>query len=58
MGKKPDKKSKEKRKKMTAKEQSAQFIRTARELEIDESGSKFERVFEAIVSKVSRTKRP
>ena len=34
---------------MTAKEQSAQFIKTARELEVDESGKPFEMVFEKIV---------
>lgn len=33
-------------KKMTAKEQSERFIQTARELEVDESGKKFEYVME------------
>lgn len=32
-----------KKKKMTDKEQSEQFIKTARELEVDESGEKFDR---------------
>ena len=36
-------------KKMTAKEQSARFIATARELEVDENGKYFEGVFERIV---------
>ena len=49
MARKPDKKPKAKPKKMTAKEQSAQFIKTARELEVDESGKPFEMVFEKIV---------
>ena len=49
MAKKPDKKPKAKLKKMTAKEQSAQFVKTARELDADESGKIFEMVFEKIV---------
>ena len=49
MAKKPDKKPKAKLKKMTAKEQSAQFIKTARELEADESGGMFRMIFEKIV---------
>ena len=47
MGKKPDKP--EKPKKMTAKEQSARFIQTARELESDESGKGFEKTLGLIV---------
>ena len=54
MAKKPDKKPKVKKKKMTAKEQSAQFIKTARELEADESGKPFEMVFEKIVPRKPR----
>ncbi len=34
-------KSQSKKKKMTPEEQSAQFIKTARELECDETGSRF-----------------
>ena len=49
MGKKPDKP--EKPKKMTAKEQSARFIQTARELESDESGEAFSDAFSKIVLK-------
>lgn len=49
MAKKPDKKPKAKKKKMTAKEQSERFKETARELEVDESGKTFEMVFEKIV---------
>lgn len=47
MAKKPDKKLKAK--KLTQKEQSARFIRAAREIDADESGRKFEMVFEKIV---------
>lgn len=47
MAKKPDKKLKAK--KLTQKEQSARFIRTARDVEADESGEVFEMVFEKIV---------
>lgn len=47
MAKKPDKKLKAK--KLTAKEQSARFIHTAREVEADESGRVFEMIFEKIV---------
>lgn len=36
-------------KKMTAKEQSEQFIKTARELESDESGEAFDNAVEKIV---------
>ncbi len=50
MGKKPDKPAKEK--KMTAKEQSARFIKTARELEVDETG----KLFELTAQKVLRSK--
>lgn len=42
------KKTKEKPKKMTPKEQSAQFIKTAQELECDESGE----AFKGLISKV------
>ena len=38
-------------KKMTAKEQSEQFIKTARELQIDESGDNFEKVISNIIPK-------
>ena len=58
MAKTPDKKQKEKKKKMTAKEQSARFITTARELEADESGKSFEMVFEKIVPAQVRPKKP
>ena len=51
MGKKPDKPAKPK--KMTAKEQSARFIQTARELDADESGNSFEKAFQKIVVKRS-----
>ena len=47
MGKTPEKPKKPK--KMTAKEQSARFIQTARELKSDESGSAFEKTFQKIV---------
>lgn len=47
MAKKPDKKLKAK--KLTAKEQSARFIRTAREVEADESGRAFEKAFNSII---------
>lgn len=53
MAKKPDKKLKAK--KLTAKEQSARFIRTAREIDVDESGGKFERVFEKVVPPRKKT---
>jgi hypothetical protein len=36
-------------KKMTAEEQSEQFIKTARELEVDESGEKFEKVISTLI---------
>ena len=49
MAKKPDKKPKAKPKKMTAKEQSAQFIKTARELEVDESGEAFEKAISRLL---------
>jgi hypothetical protein len=39
-----------KRRKMTQAEQSELFIRTARELGVDETGAEFERAFEAVVS--------
>jgi len=35
--------------KMTDKEQSERFKKTARELSVDESGEKFERAFEKVV---------
>ena len=38
-------KSQSKKKKMTPEEQSAQFIKTARELECDETGEAFENFF-------------
>jgi hypothetical protein len=37
-------------KKMTAKEQSEQFIKTARELEVDESGQDFDKVIKKIIN--------
>ena len=36
-------------KKMTAKEQSEQFIKTARELEVDESGQYFDKLIKKII---------
>ena len=36
------------KKNMTPEEQSAQFIKTARELECDESGKDFEKLFKSI----------
>ena len=47
-------KSQSKKKKMTPKEQSAQFIKTARELECDETGHAFERVFKKAAENNSR----
>ena len=44
-------KSQSKKKKMTPEEQSAQFIKTARELECDESPSSFENKFKKIMNK-------
>jgi hypothetical protein len=53
MAKKPGKKPRGKpKRKMTAKEQSAQFIKTARELGVDESGTRFDEV----VRKILKTK--
>ncbi len=49
MAKKQAKKPNPKVKKMTAKEQSAQFIKTAREMEVDETGKRFEMMFSKIV---------
>jgi hypothetical protein len=49
MAKQPKKKPKKKPKKMTAKEQSARFVQTAREVEADETGEDLERVFAKIV---------
>ena len=40
-------KSPSKKKKMTSEEQSAQFIKTARELDCDESGEAFEKLVKA-----------
>lgn len=37
------------KKKMTSKEQSAQFIKTARELECDESGKTFSLIMEKVI---------
>ena len=48
MGKMPEKT--EKPKKMTAKEQSARFIQTARELEVDESGKQFNEAAKLILT--------
>lgn len=51
---KPDKelgdgsKSQSKKKKMTSEEQSARFIETARELECDETGKKFDRAMSTL----------
>lgn len=45
------KKAKEKPKKMTPKEQSAQFIKTARELECDESERNFDEKLRRLLSK-------
>jgi hypothetical protein len=42
--------------KLEDKEQSAQFIQTARELEVDESGHSFERVARAIIRPANRGK--
>ena len=42
-------KSQSKKKKMTPEEQSAQFIKTARELECDESESAFSEGFKSLV---------
>ena len=52
MGKKPDKP--EKPKKMTAKEQSARFIQTARELDADESGESFRKAADRILQPKSK----
>jgi len=51
MGQRPKAKPKRENRKNTDKEQSERFIRTARDLEADESGKKFERAFKAIVKK-------
>ena len=48
MAKKPVKKSKKKTKKMTAKEQSARFIKMAKEVEASESSEVLEMVFEKL----------
>jgi len=40
------------KKKMTPEEQSAQFIKTARELECDESSDAFEKVVSKIINNV------
>ena len=56
MGGKPEaeKAKKPSRRKMTPEEQSALFIKTARELGVDETGGEFERAFE----KIARSRPP
>lgn len=49
MAQRPKAKPKRKDRKDTDKEQSARFIETARELGVDESGEKFEKVFKEIL---------
>jgi hypothetical protein len=54
---KPVTKAKKKKAKLSKKEQSARFIEMAQTLDADESGEKFERVFEKIVPVKARATR-
>lgn len=52
MGGKPEAEGEKRapRRKMTPEEQRALFVRTARELGVDETGEEFERAFDKIIS--------
>lgn len=57
MGQRPKAKPKRKKPKNTDKEQSERFKETARKLEADESGKRFERAFATISSQAVRNQR-